>query len=93
MYTKTEAAYIILKESNKPLHLKEIIRIALEKNMIVIKGKTPVATLGADFINENKRRNNQGRDLRFVRVSEGIWGLVEWGLKPFERKPKGKKRL
>jgi len=90
MYTKVEAAYLILKEYNKPLHVREIIRIALAKKMIETKGKTPWSTMGADFYNENKRRTNQGRELRFMRVDEGLWGLVEWGLKPVERKPKSK---
>jgi len=92
MYTKVEAAYLILKEHNKPLSLREIIRIALSRKMIETKGKTPWSTLGADFCNENKRRTKQGRDLRFVCIGQGVWGLVEWGLKPVERKPKGKSK-
>ena len=92
MYTKVEAGYIILKDHEKPLHLREIIRIALEKKIIETKGKTPWSTLGADFYNENKRRTKQGRDLRFVPIGDGVWGLVEWGLKPVERKQKDKKK-
>lgn len=41
MYTFTEAGYIILKDVGKPLKAKEIICIALSKNMIETKGKTP----------------------------------------------------
>ena len=84
MYTKTEAAFMILKEHGKPLHVKEIIRIALERKMIETKGKTPWLTLTSDLHNENKRRTKLGRDLRFIRLDKGIWGLAEWGLKPVD---------
>ena len=95
MYTKTEAAFIILKEYGKPLHLKEIIRIALLKKMIETRGKTPESTLSADFHNENKRRTKRGESLRFCRIGKGMWGLTEWGLTPIKAKkgkPKGKKK-
>ena len=95
MYTKTEAAFKILKDYGKPLHLKEIIRIALSNNMIETKGKTPASTLGADFHNENKRRVKRGESIRWCRLGEGMWGLVEWGLVPVEAKiskSKGKKK-
>lgn len=91
MYTKTEAAFIILKEHGKPLHIREIIRIALAKKMIETKGKTPWSTMGADFYNENKRRTKKGKDLRFCRLDVGTWGLTEWGLVPVEPK-RGKKK-
>ncbi len=77
MYSKAEAAYLILKDYGKPLHVKEIIRIALSKSMIETKGKTPESTLGADLYLENKRRTKRGKDLRFAHVGPGIWGLTE----------------
>jgi len=80
MYTKTEAAFKILKDNGKPLPVREIIQIALSKKMIITTGKTPDATLEADFINERKRRVKRGESLRFVRTAPGIWGLAEWGL-------------
>ncbi len=92
MYSKTEAAYLILKDYKRPLHLREIIRIALEKKMIQTEGKTPWSTLGADFHNENKRRTRRGEGLRFCRIDEGKWGLVEWGLTPVESKRKKKSK-
>ncbi|MFC1865795.1 winged helix-turn-helix domain-containing protein [Chloroflexota bacterium] len=79
-YHKVEAAYIILKEYGRPLHLKEIIRIALKKKMIKTKGKTPESTLNSNFYKENKRRAERGEDLRFYRVGKAMWGLTEWGL-------------
>ena len=91
MYSKIEAAFMILEEHAKPLHVKEIIRIALARKMIKTEGKTPWLTLSADFYNENKRRTKQRRDLRFIRLNKGVWGLVEWGLKPIGKKSKGEK--
>lgn len=76
--SKTEAAYKILKEKKKPLHVKEIIKIAVERNLINTKGKTPTATLRADIYFENKRRLKAGRKLRFSKVKPGMWGLCEW---------------
>ena len=78
MYSKTEAAYKILKGIRKPLHVADIIRIALDKKLIKTKGKTPDATLAVDFLLENRRRTLQGAKLRFVKVGPGIWGLTEW---------------
>ena len=91
MYTKIEAALMILKEHGKPLDVKEIIRIALKRKMIETKGKTPWLTLTGDLHNENKRRTKRGRDLRFIHLNRGVWGLVEWDLKPIDRKAKRKK--
>lgn len=92
MYSKVEAAYLILKDYGKPLYVREVIRIALSKSMIKTKGKTPWATLGADFYNENKRRTKTGESLRFCRLGRGIWGLVEWGLAPVETSPSKEKK-
>lgn len=78
MYSKTEAAYRILKKYKKPLHVKEIIRIALEKKMISTKGKTPESTLAADFLLENRRKEKQKIKPRFYKAGPAIWGLTEW---------------
>lgn len=78
MMSKTEAAYLILTEEKHPLHVKEIISIALSRNLIQTKGKTPATTLNADLTNENKRRTKKGKSLRFVRIGNGIWALSEW---------------
>lgn len=78
MFSKTEATYKILKEAKKPLHVAEIIKIALAKRMIKTKGKTPESTLAVDLLLENRRRTQQGIKLRFVKVGSGTWGLTEW---------------
>ena len=76
--SKTEAAYKILKDFGKPMHVKEITKIALEKGMIQTTGKTPATTMNADIYLENKRKEKLGREKRFVKVSSGVWGLTEW---------------
>lgn len=78
IYSKTEAAYLILKSSKKPLHIGEIIKIALVKKMIKTSGKTPQSTLAVDLLLENRRRANQGVKQRFIKVGSGTWGLTEW---------------
>lgn len=76
--SKTEAAYLILKSAKKPMHIKEIIRVALAKKMIETEGLTPASTLSADLYSENKRRKRQGKNPRFVKVDSGTWTLAEY---------------
>jgi hypothetical protein len=78
MYSKTDAAYLILKEFKKPLHVADIIKIALSKKLIKTIGKTPESTLAVDLLLENRRRTKKGTALRFVRISSRTWGLTEW---------------
>lgn len=78
MLSKTEAAYKILKNTKNPLHVKDIIKIALLKKMIVTKGKTPESTLAVDLLLENRRKAQKGIKPRFVKVENGTWGLTEW---------------
>jgi hypothetical protein len=87
----TEAAFIILKEHGKPLHVKEIIRIALANKMFETKGKTPTDTLRVQLTNENIRKVNRGNALRFCYLGKSMWGLTEWGFAPYER-PKRRER-
>jgi len=78
VYSKTQAAYLILKSRKKPLHVSDIIKVAREKKMIKTKGKTPQATLAADLLFENRRKEKQGVKPRFVKVGPATWGLSEW---------------
>ncbi|MFC2011299.1 winged helix-turn-helix domain-containing protein [Chloroflexota bacterium] len=82
MYSKIEAALIILKEQRKPMTARDMVRIAIEKKMIETKGKTPASTMGADFFNENKRRQGKNLPPRFSNLGGGLWSLTEWGLPP-----------
>jgi hypothetical protein len=76
--SSVDIAYKILKKRKCPMPPKEIIKIAMSRYELVMKGKTPDATLNSNFINEIKRRKKSNREQRFVRVSRGKWGLVEY---------------
>ena len=63
----TYLAYQILKENGKPMHYKEITKKALISKKT--KGKTPSYSLQAAM----------WRNLEFIRLGEGYYGLREWG--------------
>jgi hypothetical protein len=71
-------AYQILKREKRAMRPREIIDIAIDEFGLVMTGKTPGSTLNSNFINEIKRRKKSNREQRFVRVSRGEWGLVEY---------------
>jgi hypothetical protein len=56
----------------------ELINVGVQKHGLQMSGKTPDATLNANFINELKRRARNGQEQRFVRVYRGHWGLVKY---------------
>ena len=76
--SSVEAAYKILKREKRAMKPKEIIEIAFKEYGLKMNGKTPHATLDANFYNERKRRRKLNREQRFVKVSRGMWGLVEY---------------
>ena len=57
---------------------KELVNIGKQEYGLEMKGKTPGATLEANFCNERKRRSDSKRAQRFVRVNPGMWGLEEF---------------
>ncbi|MGU9977408.1 MAG: HTH domain-containing protein [Candidatus Oxydemutatoraceae bacterium WSBS_2016_MAG_OTU14] len=67
-----DSAYTILKEAGKPLHSKEITKIALERSMLVADGKTSPLTMNSELlvdINTLKERS------RFVKTNPFTFGL------------------
>lgn len=76
--SSVDVAYKILRRRKRPMTPKELIKIGMEKYGLVMGGKTPDATLNANFINERKRRDAAGKEQRFVRIRPGQWGLVEY---------------
>lgn len=54
-----DAAYVILTETGRPLHYREITAKALEKNLLETTGRTPESTMGAllytDTLNSDSR--------------------------------------
>lgn len=78
MYSKTEAAYRILKDDGSPMSVKKIIEVALAEKMIQTRGKTPHASLSADLLIENRNKEQRGIKPRFVKVFPSVWALTEW---------------
>jgi hypothetical protein len=61
-----QAAYLLFKESNKPLHAKEIYQKLVEGG-IRIRGKTPVTSVAISL----------SRDKRFKKIAPNTFELVE----------------
>jgi hypothetical protein len=61
-----QVAYEILKDSDKPLHGKEITSIALEQGLLVTDGKTPEATMTAQLIVDI---NKKGSKSKFIKTA------------------------
>lgn len=72
----TNAAYKILKNTNEALSSVELVDIALAKNLIETKGKTPEATMWSSLYLEGQRKGNKSR---FIQVGKDKWALSEWG--------------
>src|SRR4030042_6982616 len=47
-----DVAFQILKENGKPLHSREITKIALRKGLLKTRGKTPWATMNAVLVTD-----------------------------------------
>ena len=67
-YTFLGAAHIILAKQERPMHYKEITRLALQKDLIATSGKTPDQTMLAN-IGTDIRNNKQSK---FVRMGKGV---------------------
>jgi len=78
MLSMIEAAYQILKNGATPMHYREIIRQALEQQLISTQGLTPEASLVSAISRENSKHSNRGEIPRFELQGEGIYGLAEW---------------
>lgn len=76
----TGAAEKVLKEyaNKKPMHHKEIIRLALKNRWISTKGLTPETTLTASIGSENRRRQARSEEPRFIAYGKGLYGLSVW---------------
>lgn len=68
--TFVEAAVQILRREGKPLHVKELTRLAIKLNLLSVVGRDPEAMMETRLLIEAKRPS---ADL--VRVSPGVFGL------------------
>lgn len=74
-----ELAYQILKDAGRPLHSKEITKIAVERGWLKTAGKTPEATMNAQLvvdINSKKERS------RFKKSGKSTFALNEMFVPP-----------
>jgi Restriction endonuclease len=62
----------------KPMHYREITRMALENGWLSASGKTPEASLYAQVITEIQREQKRGEQPRFVQHGGGLVGLSKW---------------
>jgi Holliday junction resolvase len=66
------SAVAVLSESNKPLHYKEITKIALEKGILETEGATPDASMNAQIILDIKHKGNLSD---FIKTAPSTYGL------------------
>jgi hypothetical protein len=74
--SKIKAAVKIFKEKKIPLSSQELIDIALKRDLVKVKGKTPKQTMNADILNENKRKNKNNLKQRFIKTANAKWRYV-----------------
>lgn len=64
----------IITEAGKPLHYREITRLATEQGLLKTDGKTPWATMNAQLSMDIVKNGEQSR---FYRAEPGFYGLRE----------------
>jgi hypothetical protein len=67
-----DIAYEILRETGRPLHSKEITKIALERGWLKTVGKTPEATMNAQLVVDI---NSKKEKSRFIKTAPSTFGL------------------
>src|SRR3989338_9805853 len=67
-----DIAYQILKEVGKPLHSKEITKIALERGWLKTAGKTPEATMNAQLVVDINVKKDKSR---FIKTAPSTFEL------------------
>ena len=72
-----DAAEHILREAGRALHYEEIMRRAINKNLVRTEGQTPAGSLNSQIGSDMRRRKAHGEPQRFVRAERGYYGLAE----------------
>ena len=67
-----ELAIQILKEAGKPMHSKDITKIALDKGWLKTAGKTPESTMNAQLVVDT---NSKKEKSRFIKTAPSTFGL------------------
>ena len=71
MNTFKQAAIEILKKEGKPLHFKDITKLALEAGILETEGATPENTMNAQIILDIRK----GEASDFVKTAPSTYGL------------------
>jgi hypothetical protein len=83
-----DAAYLILKETGRPMSTDEIMGVALKRGLISSHGLTPGRTLGAQIYLDIR---DNGPRSRFIKIERGTFalnaGLIEDHLDATEETP------
>jgi len=66
------SAVIILTEANKPLHYKEITRLALDKGILETEGATPDASMNAQIVMDIK---HNGKLSNFIKTAPSTYTI------------------
>lgn len=66
------SAIEILKQENKPLHSKEITRLALERGILETEGATPESSMSAQIITDIQNKREQSD---FIKVGPSTYAL------------------
>ena len=78
--TLLDAAEIVLKHhaDGQPLHIRDVVSLAVEHGYWATGGQTPTNTLSARVGTEIKQREADGQRQRFTRPWRGYLGLADW---------------
>ena len=79
--TLLDAAELALKQhaDGQPLHIRDVVSLAVEHGYWSTGGTTPTNTLSARVGVEIKQRQDSGQPQRFTRPHRGYLGLAIWG--------------
>jgi hypothetical protein len=70
-----DAAVELLREADAPLHVEELCRLALERDLLDSPGANPLRSFKGRLTTELKR----GEESRVVRVEDDLWTLSDVG--------------
>jgi len=91
MKTFKDIAIQILKESGKPLHYREITKLAIKKGLLQSQGKTPWATMNA-VVSVDIIKN--GNNSPFIKVGSGKYKYnSKYIPKKSKLKTKGRRKM
>ncbi len=75
--TFLEAAIEVLKQEGKPLHVKDLTKIALKHDLLSVIGREPELAMQARLQEEAKRPTSE-----LLRISPGVFGLRSFPPRP-----------